>query len=82
MFDSALAARSLRTSGRSRGMCSLCGSKLNLMILHRGFTLFGLLPIGGRSTAIKLQAGGVWILASTPLTDDTKEKLAELGEVK
>ncbi|KAI0711492.1 hypothetical protein C8Q76DRAFT_60115 [Earliella scabrosa] len=54
----------------------------NVWTFSRGFTLFGLLPIGGRSTAIKLQAGGVWILASTPLTDDTKEKLVELGEVK
>ncbi|KAI0824858.1 hypothetical protein BC628DRAFT_375320 [Trametes gibbosa] len=48
----------------------------------RPFTLFGLFPVGGRSTAIKLTAGGVWILASTPLTDATKEKLAELGDVK
>ena len=44
--------------------------------------LFGFVPVGGRSTAIKLESGGVWILASTPLTDETKEKLAELGEVK
>ncbi|TFK88552.1 hypothetical protein K466DRAFT_598542 [Polyporus arcularius HHB13444] len=48
----------------------------------RPFVLFGTLPIGGRSTAIKLESGGVWILASTPLTDETKQKLAELGDVK
>ncbi|KAH9849059.1 hypothetical protein C2E23DRAFT_888658 [Lenzites betulinus] len=48
----------------------------------RPFTLLGLFPVGGRSTAIKLSAGGVWIFASTPLTDATKEKLAELGDVK
>jgi len=46
------------------------------------FARFGLLPVGGRSTAIKLQNGGVWVLASTPLTDETKAKLAEMGEVK
>ena len=48
----------------------------------RPYTLLGLFPVGGRSTAIKLAAGDVWILASTPLTDETKQKLAELGEVK
>lgn len=45
-------------------------------------TLRGMFPVGGRSTAIKLEAGGVWILASTPLTNETKEKLADLGDVK
>ncbi|KAI0765231.1 hypothetical protein C8Q74DRAFT_1287071 [Fomes fomentarius] len=54
----------------------------NVWTFSRPFTLFGLLPVGGRSTAIKLEAGGVWILASTPLTDETRQKLAELGEVK
>ncbi|KAI0336653.1 hypothetical protein GY45DRAFT_1376877 [Cubamyces sp. BRFM 1775] len=48
----------------------------------RPYTLLGLFPVGGRSTAIKLTSGGVWILASTPLTDETKQKLAELGDVK
>ena len=48
----------------------------------RPYTLLGLFPVGGRSTAIKLASGGVWILASTPLTDETKQKLAELGDVK
>ncbi|KAI0646600.1 hypothetical protein C8Q79DRAFT_1010202 [Trametes meyenii] len=48
----------------------------------RPFTLLGLFPVGGRSTAIKLASGGVWILASTPLTPETKEKLAELGDVR
>ncbi|PPQ73721.1 LOW QUALITY PROTEIN: hypothetical protein CVT26_010852 [Gymnopilus dilepis] len=44
--------------------------------------MFGIWPIGGRSTAIKLQDGGVWVLASTPLDAETKSKLQELGPVK
>lgn len=39
-------------------------------------------PVGGRSTAIKLSNSSVWLLASTPLTDETREKLDQLGSVK
>lgn len=46
------------------------------------FARFGLFPVGGRSTAIQLQAGGVWILASTPLDAETKTTLDKLGPVK
>ncbi|KAF8595153.1 hypothetical protein BDV93DRAFT_501488 [Ceratobasidium sp. AG-I] len=46
------------------------------------FARFGLFPVGGRSTAVKLQSGDVWVLASTPLNDATKSKLNELGTVK
>ena len=46
------------------------------------FTLLGFFPLGGRSTAIKLSEGGVWLLASTPCSEETKAKLNELGEVK
>lgn len=46
------------------------------------FSRFGIIPIGGRSTAIKLASGDVWVLASTPLNDVTKAKLNELGPVK
>ena len=38
--------------------------------------------MGGRSTAIKLRKGGVWVLASTPLNEETRMKIDELGEVK
>ncbi|TFY81170.1 hypothetical protein EWM64_g2841 [Hericium alpestre] len=48
----------------------------------RPFTRLGLLRIGGRSTAIKLQNGDVWVLASTPLCQATKDTLAKLGPVK
>ncbi|EKM56514.1 uncharacterized protein PHACADRAFT_160039 [Phanerochaete carnosa HHB-10118-sp] len=46
------------------------------------FSRFGFVPVGGRSTAIKLSSGDVWVLASTPLNDATKSKLSELGPVK
>ncbi|EPQ53608.1 hypothetical protein GLOTRDRAFT_78633 [Gloeophyllum trabeum ATCC 11539] len=46
------------------------------------FSRFNLVPFGGRSTAIKLASGDVWVLASTPLNDATKSKLQELGPVK
>ncbi|KZT08018.1 uncharacterized protein LAESUDRAFT_724492 [Laetiporus sulphureus 93-53] len=46
------------------------------------FARFGLFPVGGRSTAVRLQNGDVWVLASTPLTEDTKMTLRELGPVK
>ncbi|CAK5272176.1 unnamed protein product, partial [Mycena citricolor] len=46
------------------------------------FARFGIMPIGGRSTAIKLSDGGVWVLASTPLNPETKAKIDELGPVQ
>ncbi|PSR84034.1 hypothetical protein PHLCEN_2v5546 [Hermanssonia centrifuga] len=46
------------------------------------FARFGFLPVGGRSTAVKLSSGDVWVLASTPLDDATKNKLEEIGPVK
>ncbi|KAH7882377.1 hypothetical protein F5I97DRAFT_1931566 [Phlebopus sp. FC_14] len=48
----------------------------------RPFARLGIFQMGGRSTAIKLKDGGVWVLASTPLNDETKTKLNELGKVK
>ena len=48
----------------------------------RPFARFGIIPVGGRSTAIKLSSGDVWVMASTPLNDITKAKLDELGPVK
>ncbi|KAJ7089273.1 hypothetical protein B0H15DRAFT_949248 [Mycena belliarum] len=49
---------------------------------RRPMTILRVLSIGGRSTAIKLASGGVWVLASTPLTPATKAKLDELGPVQ
>nr|AXF50747.1 PGM-like protein [Inonotus obliquus] len=43
------------------------------------FSRFGIFPVGGRSTAIKLSNGDLWVLASTPLDSLTRAKLDELG---
>lgn len=45
------------------------------------FTRFGFIPFGGRSTAVRLSSGGVWVLASTPLTAETKSAIDALGPV-
>jgi len=42
---------------------------------------YGLFPMGGRSTAIKLSDGGVWVIASTPLSEETKAAVDKLGPV-
>ncbi|KAI0313890.1 hypothetical protein OF83DRAFT_1165416 [Amylostereum chailletii] len=46
------------------------------------FTRLGFFRIGGRSTAIKMADGGVWVLASTPLDEETKKTIDNLGPVK
>ena len=43
-----------------------------------------MIPFGGRSTAIKLSSGDVWVLASTPLSEETKatiEAEEDMGDV-
>ncbi|ESK96306.1 hypothetical protein Moror_7092 [Moniliophthora roreri MCA 2997] len=54
----------------------------NVWTFSRPFSRFGLFPVGGRSTAIKLSNGDLWVLASTPLDSETKDKLDQLGPVK
>ncbi|KAF9652360.1 hypothetical protein BDM02DRAFT_3153796 [Thelephora ganbajun] len=54
----------------------------DVWIFSKPFSRFGVIPLGGRSTAIKLYDGGVWVLASTPLEAETKAKIDELGPVK
>ncbi|KIY71384.1 hypothetical protein CYLTODRAFT_369527, partial [Cylindrobasidium torrendii FP15055 ss-10] len=54
----------------------------NVWTFSKPFARFGTFPIGGRSTAIKLKKGGVWVLASTPLDVETRAKIDELGPVK
>lgn len=47
------------------------------------FSRFGVVPIGGRSTAIRMRDGqSVWMIASSPLDQLTKDKLKELGKVR
>lgn len=40
------------------------------------------IPFGGRSTAIRLQDGSVWLLASTKADEETLAKIREIGPVK
>ncbi|KAJ7089286.1 hypothetical protein B0H15DRAFT_840242 [Mycena belliarum] len=54
----------------------------NVWTFSRPFARFGLVPIGGRSTAVKMSNGGVWVLASTALNPETKAKIDELGPVQ
>ncbi|KDQ60115.1 hypothetical protein JAAARDRAFT_32487 [Jaapia argillacea MUCL 33604] len=54
----------------------------DISIFSRPFARFGFLPWGGRSTAIKLSNGHVWVLASTPLSEETKSTIDAMGEVK
>ncbi|KAJ7652238.1 hypothetical protein B0H17DRAFT_1022336 [Mycena rosella] len=53
-----------------------------ITIFSRPFARFSILPFGGRSTAVRLSTGDVWVLASTPLTHDTKAAIDRLGPVK
>jgi hypothetical protein len=47
------------------------------------FARLGVVPIGGRSTAVRLSDGkSVLVVASTPLTDGTRKSVDELGDVK
>ncbi|KZV76833.1 hypothetical protein PENSPDRAFT_679849 [Peniophora sp. CONT] len=48
----------------------------------RPFTRLNFWHIGGRSTAIKLSSGGVWILASTTLDEPTRKVIDKLGPVQ
>lgn len=55
----------------------------DLVTFSRPFARFNILPVGGRSTAIRLREppneGSIWVLASTPLDDVTRGKIQELG---
>ncbi|GAA6014569.1 hypothetical protein JCM11491_004544 [Sporobolomyces phaffii] len=46
------------------------------------FKRMGLVPFGGRSTAIKLQSGNVWLAASHPLCPETLREISSMGPVK
>jgi len=64
------------------GKCAIREVTKDVWTFSCPFARFGLFPVGGRSTAVKLPDGNIWVLASTPLTDETKEKLGEIGTVK
>lgn len=67
-----------------RRMLSSCSipCSTDLPSLNSPFTVFGLIAAGGRSIAIRHSSGGVWVLASTPLCEEQKAKIAEIGEVR
>jgi len=46
------------------------------------FWRFGKIKIGGRGTIVRLQSGALAVLSPVALTDDVKNKVNELGEVK
>nr|GAT54800.1 predicted protein [Mycena chlorophos] len=54
----------------------------DLWTFSKPFALFGRIHLGGRSTAVKLSTGDVFVVASTPLSPETKETLDGLGPVK
>ncbi|PFH50532.1 hypothetical protein AMATHDRAFT_75598 [Amanita thiersii Skay4041] len=54
----------------------------DVWIFSRPFTRSGFVPIGGRSTAIRMKDGGVWVLASTPLNEETKARIDQMGPVR
>ncbi|OBZ77221.1 hypothetical protein A0H81_02591 [Grifola frondosa] len=64
------------------GNCAIREVAKDVWTFSFPFARFGLIPVGGRSTAVKLKNGDVWVLASTPLNEETKNKLGELGPVK
>ena len=55
----------------------------DVVTFSRPFSRFlGWFPMGGRSTAIKLSSGDVWVIASTPFDTETKAAVEKLGTVK
>ncbi|GAA5939304.1 hypothetical protein JCM3775_007183 [Rhodotorula graminis] len=54
----------------------------NTTIFSLPFARGGVVPFGGRSTAIKLQDGSVWLGASHPLDPATLDAINDLGPVK
>ncbi|KAF7323744.1 hypothetical protein MKEN_00595400 [Mycena kentingensis (nom. inval.)] len=45
-------------------------------------SFLGFLHFGGRSTAVRLASGDVWVFASTPLTHDTKARIDTMGSCR
>ncbi len=78
-----LAQRWSTVSGPSRRVFSpLLIDLMSQFTSTSPFTRLGMFRIGGRSTAIRLASGDVWVLASTPLTAETKATIDHLGPVK
>ncbi|KAG8964040.1 hypothetical protein FRC05_004324 [Tulasnella sp. 425] len=56
--------------------------KPGVWTFSRPFLRAPFVPFGGRSTAIKLRDGSVWLLASTKADEETLNKIREIGPVK
>jgi len=56
--------------------------KEGVWTFSRPFLRAPFVPFGGRSTAIKLKDGSVWLLASTKADEETITKIKEIGPVK
>ena len=54
----------------------------SITIFSVPFSRFGILPIGGRSTAIKLKNDEVFVLASSPADKETIATINAMGTVK
>lgn len=46
------------------------------------FWRFGRIKVGGRGTVVRLQSGALAVFSPVALTDEVKQKVSELGEVK
>ncbi|KAF1828887.1 hypothetical protein BDW02DRAFT_592975 [Decorospora gaudefroyi] len=46
------------------------------------FWRFGRIKVGGRGTIVRLQSGALAVFSPVALTDEVKQKVSELGEVK
>ncbi|KAG8898568.1 hypothetical protein FRB99_007345, partial [Tulasnella sp. 403] len=55
--------------------------KPGVWTFSRPFLRAPFIPFGGRSTAIKLNDGSVWLLASTKADEETLSKIREIGPV-
>ncbi|KAF2751135.1 hypothetical protein M011DRAFT_463884 [Sporormia fimetaria CBS 119925] len=50
--------------------------------LSAPFSRFGLIKVGGRGTIVRLRNGSLAVFSPIALTDEVKQKVASLGEVK
>jgi hypothetical protein len=46
------------------------------------FSRFGLIKVGGRGTIVRMQSGALAVFSPTALTDEVKERVASMGQVK
>lgn len=53
-----------------------------IITLSVPFSRFGRIKIGGRGTIVRLENGSLAVFSPVALTEDVKQKVAELGEVK